>query len=140
VNDSPNVELIRTAFERWNAGDRGAPLELIDPDVEIRTAISEAFKGEPFRGHEGAREWLAALDENFETWNLVADEFLERGETIVVLGHIRARGRGSGVELDQDVGWVFQIRDGKMLRLHTFLDREEALAAAGMSPRDSQRS
>ena len=131
--ESPNVKLIRTAFDRWNAGDREPPLELIDPEVEIQTAIGDAFKGEPFRGHEGAREWLAALDENFETWDLAAEQFIERGETIVALGRIRARGRGSGVELDQDVGWVFQIRDGKMLRLQTFLDREEALAAAGMS-------
>jgi ketosteroid isomerase-like protein len=133
VSESVNVQLIRTAFERWNAGDRKPPLELFDPDVEIRTAIGDAFRGEPFRGHEGAREWLAGLDENFETWDLVPEEFLERGETIVVLGRIRARGRGSGIELDQDVGWVFHIRDGKMLRLHTFLDREEALAAGGIS-------
>jgi ketosteroid isomerase-like protein len=133
MSDSPNVTLIRDAFARWNAGDRQPPLDLIDPDVEIRTAIGDAFKGEPFRGHEGAREWLAALDENFETWTLVVEEFMERGETIVALGHILARGRGSGVELDQDVGWVFRVRDGKVLRLHTFLDREEALAAGGIS-------
>jgi uncharacterized protein len=133
MSDSPNVTLIRDAFARWNAGDRQPPLDLIDPDVEIRTAIGDAFKGEPFRGHEGAREWLAALDENFETWTLVVEEFMESGETIVALGHILARGRGSGVELDQDVGWVFRVRDGKVLRLHTFLDREEALAAGGIS-------
>jgi ketosteroid isomerase-like protein len=133
MNESPNVALIRGAFERWNAGDRTPPLDLIDPDVEIQTAIADAFQGEPFRGHEGAREWLAALDENFETWTLAVDEFFERGETIVALGHIRARGRGSGVELDQEVGWVFRIRDGKMFRLRTFLDREEALAAGGIS-------
>ena len=133
MSESANVQLIRTSFERWNAGRRDPPLELFDEDVEIRTAIGDAFKGEPFRGHEGAREWLAGLDENFETWDLVAEEFIERGETIVVLGRIRARGRGSGIELDQDVGWVFRIRDGKMLRLRTFLDREEALAAGGIS-------
>jgi ketosteroid isomerase-like protein len=45
----------------------------------------------------------------------------------------RRRLRGSGIELEQDVGWVFRIRDGKMLRLHTYLDREEALAAGGIS-------
>ena len=133
MTESPNIELIRGAFANWNAGDRSPPLELFDPDVEIRTAIGDAFSGEPFRGHEGAREWLAGLDENFETWDLVVEEFLERGDTIVGLGRIHARGRGSGIEFDQDVGWVFQIRDGKMLRLHTFLDREEALAAGGIS-------
>jgi uncharacterized protein len=133
LTESANVKLIRGAFERWNGGDRTPPLELIDPEVEIRTAIGDAFSGEPFRGHQGAREWLAALDENFETWELLPEEFMDRGDTVVATGRLHARGRGSGIELDQEVGWVFEIREGRMLRLHTFLDREEALAAGGIS-------
>jgi ketosteroid isomerase-like protein len=85
-----NVERIRRAFERWNAGDREPPLDDFDPDIEIKTTIGDAFRGEPFRGHEGAREWLAGLDENFERWDLIADEFHDQGDAVVVLGHVRA--------------------------------------------------
>ena len=128
-----NADRVRRAIARWNSGDRAAPLDDIHPDVEIRTGIGDAFQGEPFRGHDGARQWLAALDENFETWTIVMDEFREQGDVVVVLGSVHARGRGSGIELDQQVGWVYEFRDDKMFRLNTYYDRAQALAAVGLS-------
>jgi len=133
VTEGGNVARIRAAIERWNAGDRTAPLEDIDPEVEIRTGIGDAFQGEPFRGHEGARQWLAGLDENFETWEILMDECREQGNVVLVLGGVRAKGRGSGIELEQEIGWVYEFRDDKMIRLHTYYDREQAIAASGLS-------
>jgi ketosteroid isomerase-like protein len=51
----------------------------------------------------------------------------------VVLGHMHLRGRGSGVELDQQTGWVVDLRNGKMTRFQAFFSHEEALAAGGIS-------
>jgi ketosteroid isomerase-like protein len=124
-----NAERVRRAFERWNAGDHTAPLDEIHPDAEVRTVIGGAFSGEPFRGHQGVREWLGGLDENFDRWQLDIGEIREEDETVVLLGYIRARGRGSGVELDQAVGWVIRFRDGLFWRMQTFFSHEEALAA-----------
>jgi spermidine synthase len=76
---------------------------------------------------------LAALDENFETWEIVMDDVREQGDTVVVLGSVRARGRGSGIELVQDVGWIYEFEDGRMIRLQTFYDHAQALAASGIS-------
>lgn len=129
----PNAQWVRDAFERWNAGDRTAPLDRIDPEVEIHTVISDAFQGEPFRGHDGARAWLANLDENFETWAVLPDEFIEEGDVLVVVGKVHGRGRGSGIEFDQPISWVARFRGDKLFRVSTYVDRDEALAAAGMS-------
>ena len=129
----PNARWVQEAFERWNAGDRSPPLERIDPDVEISTVIGDAFQGEPFRGHEGVRAWLAGLDENFETWELITDEWHEHGDTLVVLGRVHARGRGSGIELDMPLGWVARFRGERLIRLQTMTDHEEALRVGGIS-------
>ncbi len=128
-----NAVRVRRAMERWNSGDRSVPLDEIHPAVEIRTNIGDAFQGEPFRGHEGARQWLAALDENFETWEIVMDEVHERGDLVVVLGWVNARGRGSGVELEQKVGWVYVFSGDRMIRLDTYYDHAQAAAAGGIS-------
>jgi ketosteroid isomerase-like protein len=133
VNDSPNVQTIKRALERWSAGDRTPLLDDIHPEVEIHSAIASAFKGEPYRGYDGAREWLAGLDENFERWDLEVDEIRERGQVAAVLGAIHARGRGSGLELDLPTTLVVEFRDRKVIRLRIFQDRDEALAAAGLS-------
>ena len=123
------AERVRRAFERWNAGDHTAPLDEIHPDAEVHTVIGGALSGEKFRGHQGVREWLRGFDENFERWQIEVGEILEEGDRVVLLGFIRARGRASGVELEQPVGWVFRFRDGKFWRVHTFLSHDEALAA-----------
>jgi ketosteroid isomerase-like protein len=129
-----NVELVRRAFARWNAGDHEVPVDEVHPEAEIRTVIGGAFSAEPFRGHDGVREWLAGLDENFDRWELEVHEIREAGDDgVVALGRIRARGRGSGVELDQPVGWFIRVRDGKFWRLNSFFTHEEALAAGQLS-------
>ena len=47
-------------------------------------------------------------------------------------GDFEARGRESGVELDSPMGWVWTIRDGKLLKAQGFLGEAEALEAAGL--------
>ena len=133
MTPNPNVAWVLEAFERWNSGDRTPPIERFDPEIEIHTVIGDAFEGEPYRGHEGARAWLAALDENFEIWTVAAQEIHERGETVIALGNVHFRGRGSGVETDQPIAWVARFRGGKLWRLQTYVDHEEALAAGGIS-------
>jgi ketosteroid isomerase-like protein len=132
-SESGNVERVRRAFERWNGGDHSAPLDEVHPDAEVYTVIGGAFSGEPFRGHAGVREWLGGLDENFDRWQIDVGEIREVGDKVVVLGYIRARGRGSGVELDQSVGWNIRFRDDKFWRMETFFSHEEAVAAGGLS-------
>ena len=128
-----NAELVRRAFERWNTGDRESLLEDIDPDVEIKVASSELAGGEPYHGHEGYREWLTTMEESFEVWQIHPEIFREHADKVLVLGHMHLRGRGSGVELDQETGWIVEVADGKMTRFQAFLSHEEALEAGGIS-------
>ena len=132
---SSNVQTVRRAFERWNAGDHTPPLEDVDPQIEIHSAIASAFKGEPFRGYEGIREWLATLDESFERWDVEIHQIRERGEIVVMLGVLHARGRGSGLELDLPTASVVEFRGGRAIRLRVFQDVDEALAFAGLGRR-----
>jgi ketosteroid isomerase-like protein len=73
------------------------------------------------------------MEESFEVWQVHPEVFREHGDAVVALGHMELRGRGSGVELDQQTGWVVEIHDGKMTRFHAFLSHEEALSAGGIS-------
>ena len=132
MSDSPNVQAIQRFVERWNGGDRTPPLDDAHPEVEVITEITGAFRGEPFRGYDGVREWLTTLDEAFERWDVELNEIHERGDVVIVIGAVKARGRGSGVELDVPTAWVVEFRDGKVLRVRIFRDRDEVLAASGI--------
>jgi ketosteroid isomerase-like protein len=124
-----NGERVREAFEQWNTGEREAFLENVDPDVEICVVSLQVTGEAPYRGYEGYRQWIDAMEESFEVWELHPQTFEEHHDSVLVLGAMRLRGRGSGVELEQETGWIVDVRDGRMRRLRSFLSHDEAAAA-----------
>jgi ketosteroid isomerase-like protein len=128
-----NLELVKQAFARWNAGDREVDFGTIDPEIELHTPLAST-RGAPYRGHEGFRQWLADIDDQFEVWELRAREWMELEEGRVLgLGEIHARGRGSGIELDQPLAWLFSIRAGKLVRYEVFYNPDQALRSLGLA-------
>jgi ketosteroid isomerase-like protein len=128
-----NHELIKQAFERWNDGDYEIDYDTLDSDVELHTPLSST-SGTPYRGHAGFRRWVDDINDQFETWELAVDEWrpLEDGR-LLGLGSIHARGRGSGVQLDQELAWLFAFHGEKLIRYDAFYSREEGLRAAGQA-------
>ena len=49
-----------------------------------------------------------------------------------MLGRLQGRGRTSGVELDVPMGFVWTLRDGKVVRAKSFSEQADALRAAGL--------
>ena len=124
-----NLEIARSVFDRWNAGEREFPDEEIHPDVVLVSRIV----GKVVRGRAGVRRYVREIDEQFDQWNLVIEDWRDAGDCVAALGHIRLHGRRSGVAFDQPVGILFEIRGGQLLRFETFLDEPaEALKAAGL--------
>jgi ketosteroid isomerase-like protein len=124
-----NVEFARSVFSRWNAGERMFPDEEIHPDAVLVSRIL----GESVRGRDGVRRYLREIDEQFGDWTMVIQDYRDRGDYVVALGHISLQGRRSGIALDQPVGILFEIRDHQLLRFETFIDAPaDALRAAGL--------
>ena len=120
-------------FIWWNLGDREVVEEAVDPELEIHTPLSSTQR-EPYRGHTGLRQWISDIDEQFDDWYTRPEEWAEaRGGRVMVLGELHMRGRESGIELDQPMGWVLSFRDGRLFRYEVFLDHEEARHAVGLS-------
>lgn len=110
--------MIREVWRRWNEGERVYNPEVIDPEIEIRSALT----GETFAGEEGLNRWVAEIDDQFEAWELSIDRIDEpSADAFVARGRIRARGRQSGLDLDQAVTWRVAMRGGRMWRLENSL-------------------
>ena len=123
---SSELDLVREAFEGWNEGVREVRVDWVHPDCELVTRFG-SFRGQPYRGYAGVAEWIRDINENFEDWRLEADDFHEEGGRVAVLGRVHLRGRGSGVAFPQEMGWLFDFRDGRIVRMETFTDSKEAL-------------
>ncbi len=130
-----NVEVFKRGAEAYNRRDIDALLKTLDPDVEWHSALLIPFGGEATvsRGHDGVRQVLGELYEALAEIHLEYSEVRDLGERIVGLGSIRTKGKQSRVVTEMAFGTVTDMRNGKGIRIWTYLDPQEALEAAGLS-------
>jgi ketosteroid isomerase-like protein len=130
-----NVESFKRASEAVGRRDVKALLEEVDPEVEWHPALLASVAGGAtvYRGHEGVRGWLRDFDEAFPETRYEYSQIRDLGDRVVGIGHLWARGKTSGVETDSPLGYVVDFRSGKVIRVRTYLDHNEALEAAGLS-------
>jgi uncharacterized protein len=124
-----NVELVRDALGRFVATGE-VFREILDEDVVIED--HDIPDTRDYRGHAGFIRWMTDWGEPWAEWSLEPQEFIDAGDRVVVVLRMKARGRGSGVEIDREDSLVYDFRDGKVVRLDYFNTREQGLAAAGV--------
>ncbi len=129
-----NVEAFKRGAEAYNRQDVDALLKELDPEVEWHSALLIPFGGEATvsRGHDGVREVMHEFYEALAEIHLGYSEIRDLGDRIVGIGHIRTRGRQSGVVTEIAFGTVTDMKNGKANRIWTYLDPQEALEAAGL--------
>jgi len=131
------VEIVRRMSDAFNRRDFEELFQTIDPDVEWKPIMS-ALEGRVYRGHAGVRDWIEDLSAYWELFETHQEQFRVIGDRVLILGHWRARARGSGIELDtQPASWVVEVQRGKIVRLQTYTNRKEALEAVGLSEQDA---
>jgi uncharacterized protein len=127
-----NVEVVRAGFEAFDRGDWDDLLALLDPGVEWETT-GQFVEGGTFRGWEGVREFLGLLSGEFKEFRARADNFADRGELVVADVHTTGIGRRSGAPAAVDFTLLASLRGGRLVHLRNFMNRSQALEAAGLS-------
>jgi ketosteroid isomerase-like protein len=126
---SSNLEIVERGFEAFNAEGIDGILPLIHPDFEATTPPDLATEPDTYRGHEGVRRWFSSFDEVMEEIRWEARGFREAGDRVLVEFTLRARGRTTGLDFGQEAVMVWQLRDGKAIRLYLYPTLEQAVAA-----------
>jgi ketosteroid isomerase-like protein len=132
VSDSRNAAVARRIVDAFNRRDLSLAAADLHPDVEL-DEWQEAPGARTYRGAEGVQ---AALDSWFETWEWMRveiQELREVGDRVLFTLHQRAKGRGSGIEIEITSWNVYSFRDGKVTRMQLFTSREPAFEAAGLA-------
>jgi ketosteroid isomerase-like protein len=126
-----NAEIVRAAFDAWDRGDHDAWVEAFDAEADFYPLRAQ-LEGRPYHGHDGLRSFVNELSEEWDEIRFEVEDVRELGERIVGSGRFKARGRGSGVELDVPLGWFGEMRDGKIVYARMFSDPADAYEAAGV--------
>ena len=124
-----NVKLVKAVFRGWDEAGVEGMLPLFHEDIEYLPYE----EGRAVHGHEALRRYFERWMEPWEEFRVGPTEFLEKGEYVLNGVTMTARGRGSGVETKMESWQVWLVREGKAARWEEYLDRSDALAAAGLS-------
>jgi ketosteroid isomerase-like protein len=125
-----NVDLVRQGYEHF--AKTGEPdLSAYAPELEWHSAAEDPGL-EVFHGVEGLRRLIEDVQEQLEDFRTEPFEFLDAGDRVVAGLVHRGRGRGSSAEVEMREWNVFLIRDGRIVSVHEYGKREEALEAAGL--------
>ena len=120
-------------FAALQRGDFEAALgNLYDPDVEWHGAAGGLDEGRVVRGRA---EVVEAFRDYYDTWErleLRPKEIIDTGDELIVFVHEVARGRKSGVVVETDTAAISTLHDGRVVQVRNYLDRAEALEAAGL--------
>jgi ketosteroid isomerase-like protein len=123
-----NVDLVRRIYEAWDREESAR--DFISSEVEY---VNPSYAVEP--GTRLGRASFRVVRETYEDFRLAIERYVDAGdEDVVVLARYTASGRGSGVPLEGEHGYVWTIRDGLAVRFCWFQSHREAFEVAGIEP------
>ena len=115
----------------WNEGEREVEWERIDPAFELHSAMV----GSVLHGADGLRRYFSEIDQQFDAWKLRIDREIEIDpDHFLLVGEVRLRGRGSGLEMDQELAWQIGFDGPNAVLMRTYTDLERAYEDAGVEP------
>jgi ketosteroid isomerase-like protein len=127
-----NVEIVRTLFEVWNAGDMDAFRELLDPDVMIVGGLEGWPETGPVVGRDAVMGYFEQLRGTFDSdWQELISDPIGMGDRVA--GRSVWHGVGHGPELKQESTVVSTVRKRRVLYVEFFWDHAKALETLGLS-------
>jgi ketosteroid isomerase-like protein len=138
-----DVEVVRRAHAEFEAGlARGNPAAAFDSGIasaEFEWILPAEAPGlrAVYRGREGFLEFMRTWTEDFD-WSIELEQAVDAGDgRVVVRTHQRARGKGSGVPVELQMGGLWTVESGQVTRAENFFNPADAFEAAGLSERPS---
>ena len=123
-----DIEVVKAMFAAFAARDLETVLTLADPEIEFTAMTGEhAGRTDPYRGHEGMRQYFRDVGSVWEELHLTPREFRAAGDLVLVTGKVSARSRTRTVT--GSTGWVWRVRDGKVVYVRVYGSAADAIAA-----------
>jgi ketosteroid isomerase-like protein len=121
------ADLVRRAYAALAERDFETLSELAVPDFEL-DITDRVLNPATYRGEEGLRQFLAEVDELWESMDMSIERLVERDDEVLALLLVDIKGRGSGLTLQDRIAQRWTARNGKFVRMQVYADQEAALA------------
>ena len=128
-----NTEVLRKAYEAFNSGDMDTVLEAWTDDIRWEGSNDERLPGGgTHEGKDAVAGALGKINESIDGFNAPADEFIEQGDTDVVLGHSEGTAKETGNSFKVPYVHVWRMEGGKAKRVQLLTDTSVVAQALGV--------
>ena len=127
-----NVDVLRKGYEDFGRGDLDAAAEPWADDFQWENPEAPQLPNPGVtKGKDAVKQALMEIPQNWDDFSVTPDEFVDGGDTVVVLGHSEGTGKGTGKRVKLPFVHVWRMQDGKATKALALTDTALAADALG---------
>jgi ketosteroid isomerase-like protein len=134
-----NVAIVREVLEAFNGEDIEPMLAFAHADLEVEITPEVSTEPDTYRGHDGMRRYFESFWDAMDEVQFEAEQLWDAGQAVVVALRLSARGRQTAILVEQRSAGVWEICDGKVIRIRAYASTADALQAVGLAEQAMSR-
>jgi len=123
-----NEQVVRDIYAAFARNDIAAVIGALDEDVTWTTSML-LRSGATYHGHAGVSSLLNALAEVWQEMSAEPEEFIDGGDTIVVI--VREHAAAASGSTDTVAVHLWRMREGKAVAFTEYIDTARTLRTFG---------
>ena len=124
--EHPNITMIRKGVEAFNQGNPNALMAMIADDAVFHVPGNSPIAGE-YRGKQAIGGFFQHMGQLSEGPQRIDLEYMLTSGDEYVVALWKAIGARKGMEYEGLAGYIFRIRDGKVVEAHNLQEDQEAI-------------
>ncbi|WP_166038302.1 nuclear transport factor 2 family protein [Sphingosinicella sp. YJ22] len=128
-----NVATVRRLYDAFAAGDVDTIITLMSPDIEWSEAENFPYAdNSPYHGPEAVLTGVfGRLGTEWHGFGAHPEEFIDGGDTIVVLGRYSGSCVATGNAMNPQMAHVLRVTDGRITSFRQYVDTLAVARATG---------
>jgi ketosteroid isomerase-like protein len=128
-----NIALIKGIYDAFGKGDVPAVLGAMSPGIVWNEAENFPYADKnPYVGPDAIVQGVfMRLATEWDGFTVAPEEFLDAGDTIVVLGRYRGSYKATGKQQNTQMVHVWRVKDGKAAQFQQYADTLQVARVIG---------
>jgi ketosteroid isomerase-like protein len=127
-----NTDALKAGWDAFSRGDVDALKDGWAEDIEWENPeFEKSLCPGVTRGKDAIVQMFGEVLGEFEDVEMAPDEYVEQGDTVVVLAHFKGKAKATGKAVELPYVYVWRMKDGKAARCQFLTDTGLGAQATG---------
>jgi ketosteroid isomerase-like protein len=123
-----DIDVVKAVYAAFDERDVEGVVARSHADIVFAAVTGdEVGRGEPYRGHDGIRQYFRDLATVWDELRIVPGEYRQTDDTVLVTGRVSARSPARIVA--GSTGWIWRLREGLVVYARVYPSAADAMAA-----------